>query len=242
MTVVIIDDEVYCTDVMQILLTKHCPNANILGIFNDSVKALDFLRQHKPDIIFLDIEMPQLNGFELLKSLGNITSRVIFTTAYDQYAIKAFRFNAIDYLLKPIDKDELITAFNKSTSFPIPEKIDHVQYLSHTNIPEKILLPIGNEIIFVQVKDIICCEADGSYCRIYCDNADKPYLLAKTLRDIEDMLNNPIFFRPHASWLVNETHIKKLIKGDAMEIMMVGDFRIPVARSKRQEVLDRLIK
>ena len=188
MTAVIIDDELHCTDVMQILLTKHCPEVNITGIFNESIQVLDYLRHHQPDILFLDIEMPQMNGFDLLKKLGKITSRIVFTTAYDQYAIRAFKFNAIDYLLKPIDKAELISAVKKSSSAPSIEAIHHLHYLSQTDLPEKILLPIGNEIVFVQVKDIICCEADGSYCRIYTQDLKKPYLLSKTLRDIEELL------------------------------------------------------
>lgn len=242
MRAVIIDDEVHCTDVIRILLNKYCPNVDIEAVFNHAVTAKDYLQAHQPDIIFLDIEMPFLNGFDLLLASGNTSSGVIFTTAYDQYAIKAFRFNAIDYLLKPIDKDELIAAVKKSASAIPPEKIAHLQYLSQTRIPDKILLPIGNEIIFVQVRDIICCEADGSYCRVYCQGMEKPYLLSKTLGDIQEMLNNPVFFRPHTSWLIQETYIRKIVRGDAMEIILEDDIRVPVARSKRQEVLDKLLK
>lgn len=242
MTAVIIDDEVYCSDVVSILLTKYCPEVEIMAVFNDVLPAKEFLRENQPDIVFLDIEMPRLNGFDLLLQSGNISSRIIFTTAYDQYAVKAFRFNAVDYLLKPIDKDELIAAVKKSSGGLPTEKITHLQYLSQTKVPEKILLPIGNEIVFVLVSDIICCEADGSYCRIYCKDIEKPYLLSKTLRDIEELLNNPGFFRPHTSWLVQESFIRKLIKGDAMEIILPGDLRIPVARTKRLEVIDRLTK
>jgi two-component system LytT family response regulator len=242
MKAVIIDDEIFCTDVIKILLAKYCPEVIVDNIFNNSMSALNYLNNYQPDIIFLDIEMPHLNGFDLLKNLGKISSKIIFTTAYDQYAIKAFKFNAIDYLLKPIDKDELIAAVKKSSVVPSLETINHIQYLSQTKVPDKILLPIGNEIIFVQVTDIICCEAEGSYCRIYCQNTPKPYLLSKTLRDIEELLDNPAFFRPHASWLIQESLIKKIIKGDAMEIVLVNEIKVPVARSKRQEVLDRLIK
>lgn len=242
MTAVIIDDEVYCTDVVSILLAKHCPDVIVEAVFNDSLQALAYLKQHQPDIIFLDIEMPQLNGFDLLQQLGTMTSRVIFTTAYDQYAIKAFKFNTVDYLLKPIDKEELITAVKKTSAALSPEKISHLHYLSRTHIPEKILLPIGNEIIFVQVKDIICCEADGSYCKIYIHGKDKPYLLSKNLRDIEELLGNPNFFRPHTSWLIHDVFIQKIIKGEGMEIVMSNDIHVPVSRNKKQEVLDRLLK
>jgi two-component system LytT family response regulator len=242
MTAVIVDDEVYCSDVIQILLTKHCPDVVIERVFNDALKALEYLMQHQPDILFLDIEMPQLNGFDLLKKIEKITSRIVFTTAYDQYAIKAFKFNAIDYLLKPIDKTELIAAVKKSSAVLSIETIQYVHELSQTRVPEKILLPIGNEIIFVQVKDIIFCEAEGSYCHIYCQDMTKPYLLSKTLRDIEELLNNPIFFRPHASWLIQESYVRKIVKGDAMEIVLHHDIRVPVARSKRPEVLARLMQ
>lgn len=241
MTAVIIDDEVYCSDVLRILLTKYCPDIKIEAIFNNALLAKEYLREKKPDIIFLDIEMPQLNGFDLLLQLPSIVSKVIFTTAYDKYAIKAFRFNAVDYLLKPIEKDELIAAVKKSASALSHEKVNHLHYLSQNHIPQKILLPIGNEIIFVTVKDIICCEAEGSYCRIYCREKKNPYLLSKTLRDIEDLLNNPGFFRPHTSWLIHETYIQRIVRGDAMEIIMQGEIRIPVARSKRQETMERLI-
>jgi two-component system, LytTR family, response regulator len=242
MTAVVIDDELYCTDVICILLAKHCPDVRVLAVFHQAQQALVYLKEHQPDIIFLDIEMPQMNGFELLLQLGETSSRVIFTTAYDQYAVKAFKFNAVDYLLKPIDKGELKEAIKKSSSTLTTANVEQLRYLSQTPIPEKILLPIGNEIIFVLVKDIICCEAEGSYCKIYCLENQKPYLLSKNLRDIEELLNNPGFFRPHTSWLLQESHIKKIVKGDAMEIIMPMNIRIPVARSKRQEVLDRLMK
>jgi two-component system LytT family response regulator len=242
MTVVIVDDEVYCTDVIQILLTKHCPEVFIEKVFNDAVEALEYLLRHQPDILFLDIEMPRLNGFDLLKKIGNMTSKIIFTTAYDQYAIRAFKFNAIDYLLKPIDKTELIHAVKKSSTLLSLDTIQYVQEVSQSKVPEKILLPIGNELIFVPVKDIICCEADGSYCSVYCRDMEKPYLLAKKLADIEELLNNPKFFRPHTSWLLHETHIQKIVRGDAMEIIMLNQIRIPVARSKRKEILSRLVE
>jgi len=242
MTAVIIDDEVYCTDVISILMKKHCPEIQISAVFNYSHQALEYLKHHQPDIIFLDIEMPQMSGFELLHQLRDVSSRIVFTTAYEQYAIKAFKFNTVDYLLKPIDKDELIAAIKKTTPALTSEKVTHLQYLSETPVPEKILLPIGNEIIFVQVRDIICCEADGSYCKIYCYEKQKPYLLSKTLRDIEDLLNNPKFFRPHTSWLIHDIFIHKIIKGEGMEIVLQGDIHVPVSRQKRQDVLDRLMK
>jgi two-component system LytT family response regulator len=114
MTTYLIDDEPYCTDVLRVLLEKYCPNITISGIFNDAELALEAIQQQPPQLIFLDIEMPMLNGFDLLRRCEGLPFKVIFTTAYDQYAVKAFKFNALDYLLKPIDKDELAIAVQKA--------------------------------------------------------------------------------------------------------------------------------
>jgi two-component system, LytTR family, response regulator len=241
MNAVVIDDEKYCTDVLTILLAKHCPEINVIKVFNQSAIALDYLKSHVVDIIFLDIEMPQMNGFELLYQLGKVSSLVIFTTAYDQYALKAFRFNAIDYLLKPIDKNELIIAVKKTNRFtPLSsENIENLHYLSQHKVPERILLPIGQELILVSVKDIICCEADGSYCKVYCSDMNKPYILSKNLREMEEILNNSGFFRPHTSWLIHDKYVSKIIRGEGMEIVLQGNIHVPVSRAKKQEVIER---
>lgn len=241
MNAVVIDDEKYCTDVLTILLSKHCPEINVIKVFNQSAAALDYLKSHEADIIFLDIEMPQMNGFELLYQLGKVSSLVIFTTAYDQYALKAFKFNAIDYLLKPIDKNELITAVRKSNRFtPLSsENIENLHYLSQHKVPERIMLPIGQELILVSVKDIICCEADGSYCKVYCSDMNKPYILSKNLREMEEILNNSGFFRPHTSWLIHDKYVSKIIRGEGMEIVLQGNIHVPVSRAKKQEVIER---
>jgi len=243
MKAILVDDEIYCTEVLQILLTKYCPQVEVIQVFNHPEDALPTLRQSPPDILFLDIEMPRMNGFDLLKQVHDLRFHIIFTTAYDQYALKAFKFNAIDYLLKPIQKEELVESVNrvsKSAKFD-NETINYADYLRKNPIPDRILLPIGNEIIFVKTSNILCCEADGSYCKVYCTDQKKPYLLSKNLKEIEDLLNNPIFFRPHYSWLVNESHIQKITKGEGMEIILTHQIRIPVARGKRQEVMDRLL-
>jgi two-component system LytT family response regulator len=241
MRAVLVDDEKYCTDVLEILIQKHCPNVEIIATFNRAEEAVNFIKSTDLDLIFLDIEMPIMNGFDLIDAIQKPNLKIIFTTAYDQYAIKAFKFNALEYLLKPIDKNDLIAAVQKVNTAISPsiQKIEYAQYLSQNPIPERILLPIGQEIIFVNVDTIICCEGQGSYANIYCTDQNKPYLLSKNLREMEDLLNNPSFFRSHASWLVNDKHIKKIIKGEGMEIVMSNDIHIPVSRLKRQEVLGR---
>ncbi|MBK7787980.1 MAG: response regulator transcription factor [Saprospiraceae bacterium] len=239
MKTLLLDDELYCTDVLNILIQKHCPSLEVVAILNDPIKALEYLNHHVIDVLFLDIEMPILNGFDLLGKLPKLQSKVIFTTAYDHYALKAFRFNAIDYLLKPIDKTELKEAVGKLSNSPMMSE-PLLQYLSEWKIgkvPQKILLPIGQEIHFVNVDNIICCEADGSYCKVYCEGQTKPHLLSKNLKDLEEMLQLPQFLRPHASWLINSQFIEKIVKSEGMEIVLKNQLHIPVARSKKQDIL-----
>lgn len=238
MKTLLLDDEVFCTDVLNILIQKHCPSLEVVAVFNDPMLALDYLNHHQVDVIFLDIEMPVLNGFDLLRRLPKLQSKVIFTTAYDQYALKAFRFNAIDYLLKPIDKTELMEAAAKLKDTPLLSQ-SLIQYFSDwQNNPgtKKILLPIGQEIIFVNADQIICCEAEGSYCKVYCEGQPKPYLLSRNLKDLEEMIQLPQFIRPHASWLVNTKFIDKIVKSEGMEIILSNQIHIPVSRSKKQEI------
>ncbi|HMS98961.1 MAG TPA: LytTR family DNA-binding domain-containing protein [Saprospiraceae bacterium] len=239
MKTLILDDELYCTDVLSILIQKHCPSLEVVAVYNDPVLALEYLSHHPVDVVFLDIEMPVLNGFELLRKLPNMQSRVIFTTAYNQYALKAFRFNAIDYLLKPIDKTELMEAVGKLPELPLlsPPMLQYLSEWQKGQAPKKILLPIGQEIHFVNVDQIICCEADGSYCKVYCEGQAKPYMLSKNLKDIEEMVQQPHFIRPHASWLINSHFIEKVVKGEGMEVVLSNQLHIPVARSKKQEIL-----
>ncbi|HRG21184.1 MAG TPA: LytTR family DNA-binding domain-containing protein [Saprospiraceae bacterium] len=242
MKTLILDDELYCTDVLSILIQKHCPSLEVVAVYNDPVLALEYLSHHPVDVVFLDIEMPVLNGFELLRKLPNMQSRVIFTTAYNQYALKAFRFNAIDYLLKPIDKTELMEAVGKLPELPLlsPPMLQYLSEWQKGQAPKKILLPIGQEIHFVNVDQIICCEADGSYCKVYCEGQAKPYMLSKNLKDIEEMVQQPHFIRPHASWLINSHFIEKVVKGEGMEIVLSNQISVPVSRNKKQEVMIRL--
>lgn len=242
MKTLLIDDELYCTDVLNLLIQKYCPSLQVVAIFNDPVLAMEYLKINPVDVLFLDIEMPVVSGFELLRKLPNLQARVVFTTAYDQYALKAFRFNAIDYLLKPIDKSELMEAVarlqqNSIISQPLVQFLSELQ---NGQNPKKILLPIGNEVVFINVDKIICCEAEGSYCKVYCEGQSKPYFLSKNLKDLEEMIQSSHFFRPHASWLINDHFITKVIKGEGMEIVLSNQIHVPVARSKKPEVLIRL--
>lgn len=253
MKAILIDDEPHCTDVLQVLLEKFCPEIEVAQKFNDPEAALVFLKNEPPELVFLDIEMPRLNGFDLLQLCQPFDFRVIFTTAYDRFAVRAFKFNALDYLLKPIDKTELQAAVAKAKSTAAPQNLQlaAAQHLKNHERPERIALPVGQELIFVEVSDIVACSSDGSYSTFF---IEKPFekigekllqkvLVSKSLREIEDLLNRPDqFCRVHHSHLVNLKKIRKILRGEGGEVVLSGDLVVPVARLRRADLLGLVAK
>ncbi len=240
----LIDDERNCTDLLRVMLEKYCTDIHVTGIFNDPEEALLKIMSDKPQLVFLDIEMPRLNGFDLLQQCHPLDFKVVFTTAYDQYAVRAFKFNALDYLLKPIDKQELIQSVEKATraSAPAPERLEAARQLRETPMPERIALPVGQELVFVEVAEILYCESDGSYVSVFLQQQNKPILLSKSLREFEELLNNPAFFRAHNSYLVNLKQVQKIVRTDGGEIVMRNGKSLPVARAKKAELLGMIAK
>jgi two-component system, LytTR family, response regulator len=240
----LIDDERNCTDLLRVMLEKYCPQIAVCGIYYDPEEALAQLKAQPPQLVFLDIEMPRLNGFDLLQACGGLGFRVVFTTAYDQYAVRAFKFNALDYLLKPIDKQELIAAVDKvmRTSAPDEARVEAARLMRESPMPERIALPVGQELVFVEVAEILFCESDGSYVSVYLQGQVKPILLSKSLREFEELLNNPAFFRAHNSFLVNLKQVQKIVRTDGGEIVMRNGKSLPVARAKKAELLGMIAK
>ena len=241
---ILIDDERNCTDLLRVMLEKYCPGITVTAVFNDPELALAHIKAERPQLVFLDIEMPRLNGFDLLRACGTLDFKVVFTTAYDQYAVKAFKFNALDYLLKPIDKEELILAVDKvlRASAPAVERIEAARLLRETPMPERIALPVGQELVFVEVAEILYCESDGSYVSVFMQHQARPILLSKSLREFEELLNNPAFFRAHNSFLVNLKQVQKIVRTDGGEIVMRNGKSLPVARAKKAELLGMIAK
>lgn len=244
MTAYILDDELNCTDVLQVLLAKYCPEVEVLGIFNDPEQALEAIQKERPKLLFLDIEMPILNGFDLLRRCEPLDFKVIFTTAYDQYAVKAIKFNALDYLLKPVDKDELMAAVKKAQQSTVPStmQLESTRLLRSSAVPERIALPVGQELLLVEVADIQYFESDGAYVSVFINGQTKPVILSKSLREFEELLNNPGFFRAHNSFLVNLRFIKKIIRTDGGELVMANGRSLPVARAKKGELMELIAK
>jgi two-component system, LytTR family, response regulator len=243
-TTFLIDDEPNCTDVLRVLLAKHCPDIQLTGVYNDAEQALKAIQAERPQLVFLDIEMPVLNGFDLLTACAPLDFRVVFTTAYDQYAVRAFKFNALDYLLKPVERDELIAAVDKVKRAGIPsaQHLDAVRLLREQPVPTRIALPVGQELLLVDVSTIIYCESDGSYVSVFLTGQPKPVLLSKSLREIEELLNNPSFFRAHNSFLVHLQHVQKIFRADGGGIVMANGASLPVARAKKADLLALIAK
>lgn len=245
MTAVIVDDEKHCRDVLGLLLQKHCSNVTLVASCSNGTAAIEAIEMHHPDIVFLDIEMPGMSGFDMLEACRFTNFEVIFTTAYNEYAIKAIRHNALDYILKPIDKDELIQAVGRMHDIkPAREasRVDNfVEYLARQKMGDRIALPTSDGLQILQSEEIWYCESEGGYTRFYLTNG-KVSLISKTLKEVEDVLEVKGFCRVHHSYLINLRYVQKYIRGDGGEVIMANGKSIPVSRNKKQEFLNFLEK
>jgi len=240
MRCIIIDDENHCIKTLTDLLDTNFPKVKILATCSDSTQAQELILHHKPDFIFLDIEMPLLNGFDLLSKFEHLDFDVIFTTAYDSYAIKAIKFSALDYLLKPISKEELAFAIDKvinKVSSISKEQVQIASTINNKHLPDTIALPTLEGLTFTSINDIVYCSADSNYTRMHMiDNSE--ILLSKTLRDVDELLTGYHFFRIHHSSLINLKQVKKYIRGDGGEVLMSNGKSLMVARTRKTDFLN----
>lgn len=238
----IIDDEKHCCDSLQWQLKKYCPEIEIIAVSNNAEKGLQQIHHHQPQLIFLDVEMPGMSGFEMLESLTQINFDIIFTTAFDQYAIRAIKFGALDYLIKPIDKDELIEAINKFLNCTQRDSLKQLSALlthirkSNDLSFQKIALPTLHGYELVPLNNIIFCESSSNYTDIHLNNGQH-MLISRTLKDIEDLLDMQPFFRVHNSYVVNLQYAVRYIKGEGGHLVLNNDVSIPVSRNKKEELL-----
>jgi two-component system LytT family response regulator len=243
-TATIVDDEPFSCESLATLLERYCPDVKVLDICYSAAVALKSISEKKPDILFLDIEMPYMNGFELLEQLPEIDFKLIFTTSYDQYAIKAIRFSALDYLLKPIDREELQKAVQKvivqSLSL-LPQQIEILlQKLNHPVIAiNKIAIPTMEGLQMIFVESIISCAADSNYTNLLLKNKQK-IVASRTLKEIEEMLEDYSFARVHHSSLVNLNEVEKYIKGEGGYLLMSDGTTVDVSRSRKEMLLKKL--
>lgn len=241
---IIIDDEKHSIETLRYELQNHCPQIEIVGTFSSADDGKIGILNYKPELIFLDIEMPGKNGFQMLRELDHFEFEIIFVTAYDQYAIQAFRFAAVDYLLKPIMSRDLVDAVHriseKKEKFVTEQKMINLIRNLKKQQPSKIAIPNGNVVDFVITEDIIHCRSDGNYTHIF-SVGGRTYLLSRTMRELEEWLEPEEFFRCHQSHLINLNHIKQLIKKDGLTVIMSNDDKIPVSR-RRADQFSFLIK
>ena len=243
-TATIVDDEPYCCETLATLLERYSPNVKILDICYSAAAALQSINEHNPQILFLDVEMPHMNGFELLEKLPEINFELIFTTSYDQYAIKAIRFSALDYLLKPIDREELQRAVQKSVQrmhHPLPQQIEILlQKLKHPILPvNKIAIPTMEGLQMVFVDSIISCTSDSNYTLLHLKNKQK-ITASRTLKEIEEMLEDYSFARVHNSHLVNLNEVEKYMRGEGGYLLMSDGTTVDVSRSRKEILLKKL--
>jgi len=243
---VIVDDELNCVEMLEWLLKTYCPIVHISAMCTSGEQGIEAINKHKPDVVFLDIEMPKMNGFDMLEKFDELFFDVVFTTAYNKFAIKAFRYSALNYLLKPVDPDDLQSTVKKIEQKKSAVAKDQLNLLLEnmknlTSPVQRIALSTGDGLIFVNTADIMYCQAESNYTNVVLTNKNK-VLVAKTLKDIDETLSGKDFFRVHNSFLININQIKKFVRGDGGYILMNDDTQITIARSKREEFFEMFSK
>jgi len=244
---VIVDDEANCLKMLEWELSDRCPEVEVVRICSTGKAGLMAIKEEQPDIVFLDIEMPYLNGFEVLELVPEVNFDVIFTTAYDKFAVRAFKSSATDYLLKPIDGDELRVAVDKvlekrKQSAPNTDVKFLLQQLeaAKNNKIQRVALPTFEGLTFVQTDEIIYCQSDNNYCNVILTEGRK-MLISKTLKEVEEMLSSDLFFRVHNSFFVNLKKVANYVKADGGALIMTNGDEVRVSRSRKDRLMELLM-
>ncbi|MGY4384125.1 two-component system LytT family response regulator [Pedobacter sp. UYP24] len=245
MRAILIDDEISNLENLRTLLEKHCPQVTVMATAQNVSDAVHVIEKYLPHLVFLDIQMGKETGFEVLKLIPARNFEVIFVTAYDQYGIQAVKFAALDYLLKPIDIDELISAVNKAENklathrqtaqldFLLQQLKKPVTHLS------KIALQMQTEIRYVALSEIVRCEADNTYTHFFLSN-DEKLLVSKSLKEYADLLRPNGFLRTHQSHLVNPKYVKSWLKEDGGVLLLMSGEKIPISKPNKEAVKQAL--
>lgn len=245
---IIVDDEEFARSSLYFLLQENCENINISGIAKSVAEARNLLSQHPVDLIFLDIAMPGENGFELIKDAKESNAHVIFITAYDQYALKAIKANALDYLLKPIDIDELKLAVEKANDYISLKKNGHdrndnlqnlAQQLHERTEIRKISLPNGQGYSLTSISDIVHIAADSNYSIFYLVNGER-ITVSKVLKEYEEILPENQFIRVHKSSIINLDYVSEYNSKNGLEVTLKNGDRIAVSRRRASDFLEKV--
>jgi len=240
---IIVEDEKHSRETLRGMLDRYCKSVTIVAEAENYRGGLEAIRAHQPDVIFLDIQMPDGSGFRMLEELDEVNFEIIFTTAFDQFAIKAIKYSALDYLLKPIDAEELVRAVKKVEQKMGQHKVNENIQVLLDNIkfreaePSKIVLSTSEKIHIIETDQILRCESDNYYTNFFLSDGKK-ILVSKTLKENEELLSDHNFIRPHKSHLVNVKYIKGFLRIDGGYIEMIDGSRIPVSRRKREKIIE----
>lgn len=243
---IIVEDEKHSRETLRGMLDRYCKNVDVIAEADSYRSGLQLIKKHHPDVVFLDIQMPDGSGFRMLEELEEISFEIIFTTAFDQFAIKAIKYSALDYLLKPIDPEELVNALkkverklsNQQVNKNIQVLLDNIK--SREAEPHKIVLSTSEKIHIIETDQILRCESDNYYTNFFLADGKK-ILVSKTLKENEELLSDHNFIRPHKSHLVNVKYIKGFLRNDGGYIEMTDGSQIPVSRRKREKIIEVII-
>lgn len=244
---VLIDDESNALEMMEWLLQTYCPQVEIAAMCTSAQQGIEAINKHKPDVVFLDIEMPVMNGFDMLEQFDDLFFDVVFCTAYDQFALRAFKYSALNYLLKPVDPEELkntVQRIEKFKAVPTREQFNLLlQNLKNTEktTPQRIALTHNDGLIFVPTAEIVFCEAESNYTKVHLADGKK-IMVSKVLKDLDEALAGPDFYRVHSSFLININRIKKFIRGEGGYLVMDNDAMVSISRSRKQEFMELFSK
>ena len=246
---IIIDDENSAINVLSLLLKKKCKDdVEVIATTNSPTEGKVLIEQHKPDLVFLDIEMPGMTGIDLIRSIPNPNFHVVFVTAYDAYAVEAFELSAIDYLLKPIGADKVERVINKikenirKHQLQMNEQLHQLEKIlkMHSNVNEnKIGVGMADKIVFVTIPDIVYCEAQGNYTNVILYDGKK-IVASKTLGDFENQFAGKNFFRIHHAYLINMNRVKEFQRHEGGYVMMENNIKLEVSQRKRKDFLDAI--
>ncbi len=239
---VVIDDELNGRNIIKSFVEKYCTGIEVIAEADSVASGLDCITENNPDLVFLDIQMQDGTGFDLLEKLPKRNFKLIFVTSFDHYAIKAFKFSAVDYILKPVDPDQLIAAVEKVKAMAPAETVESKIDVLISNITslEKIALPASDGIRFIKISEIIRCESDNNYTLFYLTTKEK-ILVSKTLKDFELLLSGSKFYRVHKSHLVNLKFIAKYIPGEGGYLILEDGSHVDVSRRKKEGLLKILM-
>jgi two-component system LytT family response regulator len=248
MRCILIDDERHCLENLELLVTRYCPELEIIAACQGGQAGLKAIQDHAPDLVFLDIAMPGMDGFQLLSSLDTHPFQLIFTTAFNEYAIDAFKVHAIDYLLKPVDRGELIAAVERATEMAELSKVrqagdrlnDLLQRVSKESHKGQISIPTAEGLEIIQTSGILYCLGEGNYTTLYLENGNTR-IVSKNLKFLEEKLSgNPHFFRVHHSAIIQLGKVREYVRGKGGYVVMTDNRSIRVSRQRKQLLMEAL--